>query len=99
MFRDSRSYFMSLTRNSEAFSMIASRLKDSVFLTDEEIYSILISYIDKEFHIKQVARLSPDQKLASAKHLHFKYNASNQQIRRMLRIDINILKEIFPEHT
>jgi hypothetical protein len=99
MFRDSRSYFMSLTRNSEAFSMIASRLKDSVFLTDEEIYSILISYIDKEFHIKQVAQLSPDQKLASAKHLHFKYNASNQQIRRMLRIDINILKEIFPEHT
>ena len=35
MFRDARSYFNSLTRNAEAFSQIASRLKDSIFLTDE----------------------------------------------------------------
>ena len=34
MFPDARSYFNSLTRNSEAFSLIAERLKDSVFLTD-----------------------------------------------------------------
>ena len=31
MFRDARSYFNSLTRNAEAFSQIAARLKDSIF--------------------------------------------------------------------
>ena len=35
MFRDARSYFNSLTRNAEAFSQIAARLKDAIFLTDE----------------------------------------------------------------
>lgn len=52
MFRDARSYFNSLTRNAEAFSQIAYRLKDSVFLIDEELYSALCSYISKEYSIK-----------------------------------------------
>ena len=56
MFRDARSYFNSLTRNAEAFSEIASRLKE----------------------------------------LHFKYNASNQQIRRLLKLNLEILDELFP---
>ena len=47
IFRDARSYFNSLTRNAEAFSQIASRLKDTIFLTDEELYSVICSHINK----------------------------------------------------
>ena len=36
MFRDARSYFHALTRNAEAYSQIASRLKDTVFLKEEQ---------------------------------------------------------------
>ena len=85
MFRDARSYFNSLTRNAEAFSQIANRLKDSIFLTDEELYSV-----------KTVTDLTARQKIDTARHMHFNYNASNQQLRRMLRMELAILEELFP---
>ena len=96
MFRDARSYFNSLTRNAEAFSQIAARLKDSIFLTDEELYSALCSYINKEYSARTAAGLTAQQKIDTARHMHFNYNASNQQLRRMLRMDIAILEELFP---
>ncbi len=96
IFRDARSYFNSLTRNAEAFSQIASRLKDSVFLTDEELYSVICSHISKEYSVKTPSQLSAQQKIDTARHMHFGYNATNQQLRRMLRLDLSILEEMFP---
>lgn len=96
LFRDARSYFNSLTRNAEAFSQIASRLKDSIFLTDEELYAAMCSFISKEYSVKTPTELSSQQKIDTARHLHFNYNASNQQLRRMLRMDLAILEELFP---
>ena len=96
MFRDARSYFNSLTRNAEAFSQIASRLKDSIFLTDEELYSVICSHISKEYSFKTPAQLNAQQKIDTARQMHFGYNASNQQLRRMLRLDLSILEELFP---
>ena len=96
MFRDARSYFNSLTRNAEAFSQIASRLKDTIFLTDEELYSVLCSHINKEYSVKTLSQLSAQQKIDTARYMHFHYNATNQQLRRMLRLDIAILEEMFP---
>jgi hypothetical protein len=96
MFRDARSYFNSLTRNAEAFSQIASRLKDTIFLTDEELYAVICSYINKEYSVKTTSQLSSQQKIDTARRMHFNYNASNQQLRRMLRMDLSILEELFP---
>lgn len=96
MFRDARSYFHSLTRNAETFSQIAEKLKDSVFLTDDEMYAVAVRYAEQTYNNKLLASLSPDQKIQLAKELHFKYNASNQQIRRLLKLDISILNELFP---
>ena len=96
MFRDARNYFCSLTRNAEAFSQIAARLKDSVFLTDEELYAVTSAYISKEFSTKTVVQLTGQQKIDTARHLRFNYNASNQQLRRLLRMELSILEELFP---
>ena len=96
LFRDARSYFNSLTRNAEAFSQIASRLKDAIFLTDEELYSVICSHISKEYSVKAPAQLSAQQKIDTARHMHFDYNATNQQLRRMLRMDLSVLEELFP---
>ena len=71
VFRDARSYFNSLTRNAEVFSQIASRLKDSIFLTDEELYSALCSHINKEYSIRTPSELSAQQKIDTARHMHF----------------------------
>lgn len=96
MFRDARSYFNSLTRNVEAFSQIASRLKDAIFLTDDELYSAMFAFINKNYSVKTVAELSARQKIDTARQMHFNYNASNQQLRRLLRMDLAILEELFP---
>ena len=96
LFRDARSYFNSLTRNAEAFSQIASRLKDAIFLTDEELYSVICSHISKEYSVKTPSQLSARQKIDTARRMHFDYNATNQQLRRMLRMDLSVLEELFP---
>ena len=96
LFRDARSYFNSLTRNAEAFSQIASRLKDAIFLTDEELYSVICSHISKEYSVKTPSQLSARQKIDTASRMHFDYNATNQQLRRMLRMELSILEELFP---
>ena len=96
IFRDARSYFNALTRNAEAFSQIASRLKDSVFLTDEEFYSVVCSFISKEYSVKSATLLNAQQKIDTARYMHFNYNATKQQLRRILRIDLSVLEELFP---
>ena len=95
-FTDARSYFNCLTKNVETFSEIAKRLKDSVFLTDDELYSVTISYIRNEFNERQVSGLSPQQRIDTARHLKHKYNATKQQLRRILRLEEKTLAELFP---
>lgn len=96
MFHDARSYFYSLTRNAEAFSQTALRLKDMVFLTDDEMYQVAIKYADTKFNSRQLSLLTPENRIEMAKELHFKYNASNQQLKRILRLAPAILDELFP---
>lgn len=52
MFQDARSYFHALTRNAEAYSQIASRLKDSVFLTDDEMFVVAARCAADDFATK-----------------------------------------------
>ena len=96
MFQDARSYFHLLTRNAEAFSQIASRLKDTMFLTDDEMFVVAARSAVEEVSVK-LGMLTPDQKIQLARKLHFDYNASNQQLRRLLKLDISLLNEMFPD--
>ena len=50
----------------------------------------------KEFDVRQLNLLAPEQKITLAKELHYKYNATIQQLRRILNLDINILTQLFP---
>ena len=95
MFQDARSYFGALTRNVEAYSQIAARLKDFVFLTDDELYMVAARCAADDFSTK-LRMLTPDQKIQLARKLHYDYNASNNQLRRVLGLDVAILNELFP---
>lgn len=96
MFQDARSYFNSLTRNAEAFSQIAERLKDTIFLTDDELYQAAVKYSESHFDTRNISILSGEQRIQLAKELHFKYKASNQQLRRIVRLELSIINEMFP---
>ena len=98
MFRDARSYFHSLTREVEAFSQIASRLKEQVFLTSEEMYRVAASCAQECFS-KNLVMLTPGEKVELARKLHYDYNASNEILRRVLRLELSVLNELFPSVT
>ena len=95
LFYDARSYFNLLTRNAEAFSQIAAKLKDSVFMTDDELYYVAAKISRSEFNEQNITCLRPEHKIKIANELRFTYNATKQQIRRITKLDSDIIAELF----
>lgn len=96
LFRDAREYFSLISRKVESYSQIAKELGDTVFYTDEEIYSAIYSHCAKKYDIKNLTLLGRNEKIEVAKLMKYDYNASNSQIMRLLKIDERILDELFP---
>ena len=96
-FRDAHQYFTLLSKNYEAYSEVAQRLGDQVFLTDEELFSAVSALCRKNFGQTRPTILAPNDKIRVAQEMKQKYNASNGQIRRMLRLDANVVQELFPK--
>lgn len=95
-FRDAHQYFNLLSRNSEAYGEVAKRLGDSVFLTDDELFSSVCALCRREYGQSRPSALAPDQKIAVAVRMREQYHASRGQIRRMLRLDEAVVSELFP---
>ena len=95
VFQDARSYFHGLSRNVEAFSQIASRLKDRVVLTDDEMFAVAARFAMENYSAK-VRMLTAEQKIQLARKLHYDYNAPNMQLRRVLGLELAVLNEMFP---
>lgn len=96
-FRDAHHYFNLLTKDWEAYSAISKRLRDTVFLTDEEMFSAVSSYTSKSYNNHRPSTLSPKEKIEVAKKMHFEYNANNRQIKSILKLDTSIVQELFPK--
>jgi hypothetical protein len=96
-FRDAHHYFNLLSKNFEAYSEIAKKLKDSVFLSDEEMYSAVQSMCLKGYNLSKPVLLPSAAKIDIAKKMHYDYNASNKQIQRILKIDAGIIESLFPK--
>lgn len=96
MFRNAHQYFNLLSKNYEAYSQIAGKIGDRIFITDEEMYSAVCQICHKRYGIEKPAELSPRQRQEVAMAMHNEYNASNHQIRSILKLDSGIVKEMFP---
>ncbi len=96
-FRNPNQYFNLVSRQVESFVSIARELGDRVTYTDDEIYSVAISSALKDFDVRKVSDLDSEQKISLAKKLHFGYNASNKQIKRVLRLDEVVVDGLFPQ--
>lgn len=95
VFQDVRSYFHGLSRNVEAFSQIAARLKDRVMLTDEEMFVVAARCAMESYSVK-VRMLTAKQRIQLAHRLHYDYNASKVQLKRILGLELAVLDEMFP---
>ena len=98
LFRDAHNYFHLISRNFEAFNEIAKRLHDSVFLTDEELYAAISTICKKNYSVKQPSLLAAKDKLEMAKTMHYEYNATNRQIKSILKMEMHIIESLFPSN-
>ena len=96
-FRDAHQYFNLMSRSTEAYSEVAKRLGDQVFLTDDELFTALCALCRKDYGQPRPSALSPNDKIAMAIKMKKQFAASNGQIRRMLRLDASIVQELFPK--
>lgn len=97
LFRNAHHYFQHLSRRFEAYSEIASRLHEKVFITDEEMYSAVCAICQKSYNVKHPGHLPAEKRVELARRMKHEYNASNRQIRNILKLDKTIVDELFPD--
>lgn len=97
LFRHPHHYFYLMTKNWEAYGQIAKRISDSVFLSDEEMYAAVCSICTSVYNVKSPTLLSATDKVEMARRMHSEYNASNKQIRRILKLELSQVETLFPK--
>lgn len=96
LFRDGHHYFHLISRDVEGQQKIAAELGETVSYTDNELFAAVVSICRKDYGIGKPSAIPSDAKLALARRMHFEYNATDKQIARILRLDREILKAMFP---
>ena len=69
---------------------------DSLYLSDNEMYSVLRKISYDRFGTFALTKLDSNAKYELAKCMHFDYHASNSQVSRILRMDIYDVDNMFP---
>ena len=96
MFRDAHHYFSAITSNAEAYSAEAKALGDSVVLTRDEMYKVVKMIGKRDYNVETPSLLPPKAKVEVARILHGDYNASNAQIRMLLKMAASDVDTLFP---
>lgn len=94
-FRDAKQYFYTISRNVEAYSEIARSVGESIFYTDNDLYSAASKMAKEQFGDYNLRTLPVAAKIEIARRLHYDYNAGDKQLNRLLNIDLMVLKAIF----
>ena len=76
---------------------IASLIGESIFYNDIELYSLCSRLAKEQYNTPNPSLVPKDGKIALANTLHYDYNASNKQIVRLLKLEINTVNSLFPE--
>ncbi len=97
LFRSAHQYFQHLSRASESYGIIAKTLGDKIFLNDEEMFSVVYRKAKELYGIESIKLLPSEGRLKMARMMHFDYNASNNQIQRILKIDRQTVDALFPK--
>ena len=96
-FRNAHHYYNLLSKRYEAYSEVASHLHESIFIADEEMYSAVCALCLKYYNVKTPTQLAAKDKVEMARKMRQDYNASNRQIKSILRLEAELVNELFPE--
>lgn len=96
-FNSGNQFFNMLARHAESDLAIAKSIGEIIRIPDDEMFSIICRMIKDQFgNTCKIRDLSPDQRMAIAKKMHFEYNSTNAQIARMLSIPVSAVDRMFP---
>lgn len=96
IFRDARHYFFKIAREIEGYKEIAEALSERVFYTDDELSAVIYRICKRDYAEQHATLLPQSAKIDIAKRMHFDYDASNEQIARMLKLSVSYVNGLFP---
>ena len=94
LFRDASHYFNMLAKSIESSTAIAKEIGESVWYTDDELFTVLKKTCRERFGTSSPTIVSPAAKIELAKMLHYEYNAAPKQIQRMLKLDLSVINAL-----
>ena len=97
LFINAHQFFSKISKSVESSAAIAKEIGESVFYTDNELYSIVVRKCSKQYGCKSPAMIPAEAKVLLAKMMRFEYNSSAKQISRILRMEIDTVRRMFPE--
>ena len=97
LFVNAHQFFSRISKSVESSAAIAKEIGESVFYTDNEIYSVVAQKCAKQFGCKSPAMIPAEAKVSVAKMMRYEYNSSAKQISRILRMEIDTVRRMFPE--
>lgn len=95
LFRNARHYFSTISRNMENMKEIAQEIGESIYYTDDDLYSIVLGICRENYNVGRPGLLPAQAKIEVSRVLHYEYNANIKQISRMLKVDIPVLEGLF----
>lgn len=96
LFRNARHYFSLISRNMEGMKSIAEEIGESLFYTDDDLYSAVCEICRNNYGVRHPGLLPAQAKLEVARTMHYEYNAGAKQIARILKADLSVIRNIFP---
>lgn len=94
LFRDAAHYFNKLSKSVESNALIAKEMGESVWYTDDELYSMVRKISKEKYGAISPTTIAPNDKISLAKTLYYEFNASVKQLQRMLKLDSSILSAL-----
>lgn len=95
LFRNASHYFNKVGKSIEAFKTISQEIGESVFYTDDELYTIACRICREKYGAGVPALIPAAAKVELARILHYDYNAQAKKLQRMLKLDVSIINSLF----
>lgn len=88
MFRDAKHYFYSVSRNIESYPEMAEIMKECAYYTDDDMFLAARKLAKEEYGEENLKLLDAERKFKLAATLKRKYNASDKQLQRLLKVSL-----------
>ncbi|MBO4435219.1 MAG: hypothetical protein J5769_07210 [Bacteroidales bacterium] len=96
LFSSARQFTVRAFKNVEAQIETALILGEDPCVPDEEMSSLVWKYCKDQWGVDKMKQLTPQQRIALAKHMKYSYRSSNGQISRITFLPLKDVNTLFP---